>query len=46
VPWTNPIQWPILLTSTRLLKEAEPLTLHVFPRVIKLDSHAPSPSDL
>jgi len=46
VPWTNPIRWPILLTSSRLLKEAEPLPLHVFPRVIKLPSHAPNPSDL
>ncbi|OAV96271.1 hypothetical protein PTTG_03476 [Puccinia triticina 1-1 BBBD Race 1] len=46
IGWTNPLRWPVLLTSNRLLKATKPLTLRVFPRVIKLPSHAPSPSDL
>ncbi|KAI9603941.1 hypothetical protein H4Q26_003550 [Puccinia striiformis f. sp. tritici PST-130] len=46
IAWTSPISWPILLSSNRFLKDVEPLHLRVFPRVIKLESHAPSPSDL
>ncbi|EFP89475.1 hypothetical protein PGT21_034851 [Puccinia graminis f. sp. tritici] len=46
IAWTNPLRWPILLTSSRLLRATKPLSLRVFPRVIQLESHAPSSSDL